>query len=142
MAGGKVEAGWAAEATHGEVDFRDPRRDKEHGRIWRITGKGTQRGPVRAPDLTQKSTRDLLNLTLSANGWEQEQSRVVLRQRGESKVLPAIKPWLAKQSQPRAKLEALWLYQAYGRPAESLLGELVSAPDGRLRTAAARQLSH
>ena len=127
---------------HGEVDFRDPRRDKEHGRIWRITGKGTQSGPKRAPDLTQKSTRELLSLTLSANGWEQEQSRVVLRQRGESKVLSEIKPWLAEQTQPRAKLEALWLYQAYGRPAESLLSELVSAPDGRLRTAAARQLSH
>ena len=26
--------------NHGEVDFRDPRRDHEHGRIWRITAKG------------------------------------------------------------------------------------------------------
>src|SRR6516165_5946924 len=26
--------------NHGEVDFRDPRRDREHGRIWRITCKG------------------------------------------------------------------------------------------------------
>src|SRR5262249_8139272 len=25
---------------HGEVDFRDPRRDVTHGRIWRITAKG------------------------------------------------------------------------------------------------------
>ena len=25
---------------HGEVDFRDPRRDHTHGRIWRITAKG------------------------------------------------------------------------------------------------------
>ena len=25
---------------HGEVDFRDPRRDHEHGRIWRVTAKG------------------------------------------------------------------------------------------------------
>src|SRR5262249_4954234 len=25
---------------HGEVDFRDPRRDHEHGRIWRLTAKG------------------------------------------------------------------------------------------------------
>jgi glucose/arabinose dehydrogenase len=26
--------------NHGEVDFRDPRRDHDHGRIWRITAKG------------------------------------------------------------------------------------------------------
>jgi glucose/arabinose dehydrogenase/lysophospholipase L1-like esterase len=25
---------------HGEVDFRDPRRDREHGRIWRVSYKG------------------------------------------------------------------------------------------------------
>ena len=25
---------------HGEVDFRDPRRDVTHGRIWRVTAKG------------------------------------------------------------------------------------------------------
>ena len=25
---------------HGEVDFRDPRRDHTHGRIWRVTAKG------------------------------------------------------------------------------------------------------
>src|SRR5207237_10568337 len=25
---------------HGEVDFRDPRRDREHGRIWRVGYKG------------------------------------------------------------------------------------------------------
>ncbi|MFM7844794.1 MAG: PVC-type heme-binding CxxCH protein, partial [Planctomycetota bacterium] len=25
---------------HGEVDFRDPRRDHVHGRIWRVTAKG------------------------------------------------------------------------------------------------------
>ena len=24
---------------HGEVDFRDPRRDHTHGRIWRVTAK-------------------------------------------------------------------------------------------------------
>lgn len=29
---------------HGEVDFRDPRRDKEHGRIWRVTAKGRRAG--------------------------------------------------------------------------------------------------
>ncbi len=126
---------------HGEVDFRDPRRDKEHGRIWRITGKAGNRGTRLAPDLTVKSTRDLLDLTLSHNAWEQEQARVVLRQRGEAKVLPEITGWLARQTDPRARLEALWLNEAYGRPAADLLNQLVSAPDSRLRTAAARQLS-
>ena len=34
---------------HGEVDFRDPRRDLTHGRIWRVTCKG--RPLVKRPQL-------------------------------------------------------------------------------------------
>jgi hypothetical protein len=30
---------------HGEVDFRDARRDHEHGRIWRVTAKGRPLSP-------------------------------------------------------------------------------------------------
>ena len=124
---------------HGEVDFRDPRRDKEHGRIWRVTAKG--RPLAKKQDLTRLDTAALLDRTLSANGWEQEQSRVVLRQRGADKVLPVVKPWLAKQTDPRAKLEAMWIHEAFERPDDALVGELVAAQDARIRTAAARQLS-
>lgn len=124
---------------HGEVDFRDPRRDKEHGRIWRVTAKGA--APVKRQNLTALDTVSLLHRTLSKSGWEQEQSRVVLRQRGAEKVLPQVKPWLAKQTDPRAKLEAMWLYEAFEKPTDDLVGELVAAKDERLRTAAARQLS-
>src|SRR5437773_1270693 len=46
---------------HGEVDFRDPRRDKEHGRIWRVTAKGR---PLAKPrDLTQLTISELLDRT-------------------------------------------------------------------------------
>jgi len=124
---------------HGEVDFRDPRRDHEHGRIWRVAAKGA--AFAKQQDLTKLDTTALLDRTLSKSGWEQEQSRVVLRQRGADKVLPAVKPWLAKQTDPRAKLEAMWLHEAFEQPADSFVSELVTAPDERLRMAAARQLS-
>jgi len=124
---------------HGEVDFRDPRRDKEHGRIWRVTAKGR---PLTKPhDLTKLTTTELLNRTLSKSGWEQEQARVVLRQHDASNVLPEVKSWLAKQTDPRARLEAMWLHEAFEQPAGALVGELVAAKDERLRTAAARQLA-
>src|SRR6266850_1710791 len=48
---------------HGEVDFRDPRRDKEHGRIWRVTAKG--RALAKKQELTRLNTSELLNRTLS-----------------------------------------------------------------------------
>ena len=128
---------------HGEVDFRDPRRDKEHGRIWRVTAKSqiaNLRSQTAKRDLTKLTTSELLDRTLSPSGWEQEQSRVVLRQRGEG-VLKEVKPWLVKQTDPRAKLEAMWLHEAFEQPTDALVGELVAAKDERLRMAAARQLS-
>ena len=38
---------------HGEVDFHDPRRDQEHGRIWRIVAKN--RPLVKTPKLSKAS---------------------------------------------------------------------------------------
>lgn len=125
---------------HGEVDFRDPRRDKEHGRIWRVAPKGTKTGTSRR-DLVKLATPDLLALTLSKNGWEQEQARLVLRHRPAGEVLSAVSEWLPKQSDPRAKLEAMWLNEAYERSSESLVQQLAGADDARFRAAAARQLA-
>ncbi len=125
---------------HGEVDFRDPRRDKEHGRIWRVTAKGG--ALAKKQDLAKLETVALLDRTLSKSGWEQEQARVVLRQRGAADVLPAVKPWLVRQTDSRAKLEAMWLHEAFEKPTAEFTGDLAAAPDERLRTAAARQLSH
>ena len=35
--GARYVADWSNPIIqHGEVDFRDPRRDKSHGRIWRV----------------------------------------------------------------------------------------------------------
>jgi len=123
---------------HGEVDFRDPRRDKEHGRVWRVANKG--RPLARPQDLTQLSNEELLDRTLSASGWEQEQARAVLRQRNADEVLAALVAWLPKQADPRAKLEAMWLQTAFSRTDEQLIRTLATAGDARARAAAARQL--
>ena len=125
---------------HGEVDFRDPRRDHEHGRIWRVAAKGSK--PIKKQDLTKLSTTKLLDRTLSANGWEQEQARRVLKTRDEAKTLAQTKKWLAKQTDPHAKLEAMWLHEAFGKPDAALTAELATTADERLRAAAARQLSY
>jgi glucose/arabinose dehydrogenase/lysophospholipase L1-like esterase len=124
---------------HGEVDFRDPRRDKEHGRIWRVAAKG--RPAAKKVNLTKMGIPELLDRTLSKNGWEQEQARRLLRLREAGRVFLELKQWLAKQTDPRAPLESLWLHDAFAQPDNELIQRIASAPDERLRTAAARQLS-
>lgn len=65
--------------NHGEVDFRDPRRDKTHGRIWRVTKK--EAPVVKWEPLAEKKTSELFAHLLSPNLWDKEQARAVLAKR-------------------------------------------------------------
>ncbi len=64
---------------HGEVDFRDPRRDVTHGRIWRVTAKG--RPLVKKPSIEGASTKELLEALKAPEQWTRDMARVaILRQ--------------------------------------------------------------
>ncbi len=79
---------------HGEVDFRDPRRDDTHGRIWRVTAKG--RPLVEKPKLVGATTEQLLEALKAPEDWTRHQARRVLKERGKKEVLPALAEWRAK----------------------------------------------
>jgi putative heme-binding domain-containing protein len=126
--------------NHGEVDFRDPRRDHTHGRIWRITAKG--RPLVPRPKLVNASTTELLEDLKSAEGWIRHMARRVLKERGAAKVLPELDAWTAKlpagaQGEP-LRLETLWTYQSLDIVKPELLQVLLQAADHRVRAAAVR----
>ncbi|MFM1770258.1 MAG: hypothetical protein RJA22_2787 [Verrucomicrobiota bacterium] len=125
---------------HGEVDFRDPRRDQEHGRIWRIAYKGRPASP--RPKLAEASTPELLEHQLSRDGFIESQSRRLLIERGATNVLPALDAWTTRQTAEPARLAALWLYQALDRVEPKLLDSLLAAKDHRVRAAAVRVLAH
>jgi putative heme-binding domain-containing protein len=123
---------------HGEVDFRDSRRDHEHGRIWRVSYKG---GAVpRRTDLTKASNRELLDRVLDPNEYTRIQSKRVLLERGE-KISSDLASWTRRQTQEQHLLEALWLYQGLDRVEPKLLQRLLEAKDGRVRAAAVRVLA-
>lgn len=124
---------------HGEVDFRDPRRDHEHGRIWRVTYKG--RALLKPADLTSASNASLLKNLLSKNGHVRQQSRRILTERGEAKIKTDLESWTKDQNREQAQLEALWMWQSIDVAHPDLLKKLLSAGDGRIRAAATRVLS-
>ncbi len=123
---------------HGEVDFRDTRRDKSHGRIWRVAPKGAR--PLPRTDLTKLANAALLERLKSPNGYELENARRVLTERGAAAVRADLDAWAAKQKDERGKLEALWTYQAFNLPQPGLLKNLLAAKDARVRAAAIRVL--
>ena len=96
--------------NHGEVDFRDPRRDKTHGRIWRIVAKDAKALPWES--LTERTTVQLLDGLLSPNLWEQEQSRRVLSQKLRTGGMDEVAAWQKKAGTPEAAREAAFARSA------------------------------
>src|SRR5262249_47511182 len=78
---------------HGEVDFRDPRRDHTHGRIWRITAKGRPLAP--RPKLVGATVEELLEHLKDPEQWTRHFAKRVLKERGADAVAPALWKWVA-----------------------------------------------
>ena len=123
---------------HSGVDFRETRRDKRHGRIWRIAAKG--RAPLPKVDFTQKSNEELFPALTSPNSYDRERARRVLVERGSARVVPDITRWLQNTPDEISRLQAAWLYQAFNLPQRELLDGLLLAKDHRVRGAAVRAL--
>jgi glucose/arabinose dehydrogenase len=125
---------------HGEVDFRDTRRDKEHGRIWRVAAKG--RPVVARTDFTKLSNAALLDKLVTPNDYEHERAKRMLVERGAEAVLPDLDAWTKARSatDETARLNALWAYQAFNHVPATLLTGLLAAKDARVRAAAVRAL--
>ena len=125
---------------HGEVDFRDPRRDHTHGRIWRVTFKN--RKPVKRPNIVKATVAQLLDMQKSPEMWTRQQAKRVLKERGRKKVLTALRKWTASQKDDQLRLEALWIYQSLRAVEPKLLAELTRSKDHRIRAAATRIIGY
>ncbi len=130
---------------HGEVDFRDPRRDHTHGRIWRVSRK--DRKPVARINLAKAAVPELLEQLMVPEGWTRLNAKRVLKERGAPAVLPELAAWTKKldRNDPlfeRHQLEALWTYQSLDVPNAELLASLLRAAKPEVRAAAVRVLQH
>ncbi|MBX3442342.1 MAG: c-type cytochrome [Planctomyces sp.] len=132
---------------HGEVDFRDPRRDHVHGRIWRVSWKGGQADPSRKPEtrLAERSTGELLGMLTSRDRFARQSAKRVLKERGAEQVLAELGRWAgsldsADPLYPLWRLEALWMHQAFDVPNWELLESIVRCDDHRARAGAVRVL--
>ncbi len=126
---------------HGEVDFRDPRRDHVHGRIWRVSYKG--RPVVKRPQLVDASVPELLDHLKSPEDWTRERARLVLKSRGAEQVIPFLVEWLARLDPKDAdteqlRLEGLWVSQSLRAFNRELLESVLVAADPRVRAAGIR----
>ncbi len=113
---------------HGEVDFRDERRDRKHGRIWRVSFPGQPLDPW--PNFAEASVDGLLDLLDDDSLAVRQFARQQLWQRDHAEVLSAMHSRLssaADPQKPQRVLELLWLANQASDTSEPWVGLAKSA---------------
>lgn len=145
---------------HMQHSLRDPKRDHDHGRIWRVVYRGEGASAPKAPsDLSQLDADALLALLTTDDGrlayrvrraWT-EPSRYAGEGNDKAQALAgAARRWLASTKSDRLGLDYFWLAQrtrAVIQPEANVaglwfevLGRLLRSKDARVRAAAIRAL--
>jgi len=130
---------------HAQYSLRDPRRDRESGRIWRIVPKGAELADP--PKIAGASIPQLLeNLKAQPYRWRYWSKRE-LRERNEDEVKGALDMWVTTLDPQdpeyrHQQVEALWTYRGINRTNIPLLEELLSCDNADARAAATQMLRY
>jgi glucose/arabinose dehydrogenase len=130
---------------HMQHSLRDPNRDVEHGRIWRIVYK--KRPLVDKPKIAGASVPELLELLKVYEDRTRYRARRELREHPEAEVMAAVDKWVAGlyKDDPdywHHMLEALWLRQSFDVVDQALLKTMLNCPEPKARAAAVRVLCY
>jgi mono/diheme cytochrome c family protein/glucose/arabinose dehydrogenase len=125
---------------HMQHNARDPNRDHDHGRVYRITYPS--RPLVKAPKIAGASIPELLENLKLPEYRARYATRRELRGRPTKEVLSAVKTWVAKldKADPNYEhhlCEAMWVTWAQNQPDAGLVRRLLGAQKPEARAAAA-----
>jgi len=125
---------------HQDDAYRDPKRDKSHGRIWRLSTKAPT---VKPPILTDAPLNEVLDALSSPESWTRYQAKRVLTERDPARVAGALKIWV-HHLDPKLPQYEHNLYEAMGAYATievvepGLLNRLLQASNPNARAYATR----
>jgi len=128
---------------HGEVDFYHPARDKTHGRIWKVTKKGSPLVPVQ--NFANESPEGLLEQLKSSEQYTRLQAnRAYVEQKGDPKI---VIDWIknlkkSDQNYTHHRLEGLWLLRALNHYDGPIILESLKSNNSHEKAAAIRMLAH
>jgi len=125
---------------HQDDAYRDPRRDKAHGRIWRVAAKGPAVKPV---DLLKAPLETVVENLGSTEYWSRYQAKRALSVHPRAKAAAELARWVKgidkKQTRYELRLyEALTAYATIEVVEPVLLGRVLRSEDHRGRAYAAR----
>lgn len=126
--------------NHGEVDFRDPRRDREHGRIWRVSKKDSPL--IAKKDFTKLPGTELVAALGSANRYDRDKATAVLYESASPGLQAALES--ASKTEGTAALNASRLLASrFGKPSDAIPAGITAALNTEtpeIRAAAVRLL--
>ncbi len=126
---------------HMQHSARDPLRNSEYGRIYRITHK--DRPLVDPPQVVGASIEQLFENMKLPELNARKRSHRELRGRNEGEVLKAAQRFAEQNAgDERLVLEALWATWGHQKPDLKLLEQCLAAKDHRVRSAAVRVVRH
>lgn len=130
---------------HMQHNMRDPNRDHEHGRIYRVTPKGSK--PLQPVKLKGKSIPEVLRAFHAKENSTRYRTRLELSGRPTDEVVQALNTWaktldVSKPDDAQALLEGLWVLEEHRRPDLNWIQKVFAAEEPRVRAAAIRTLGH
>jgi glucose/arabinose dehydrogenase/lysophospholipase L1-like esterase len=130
---------------HMQHHIRDPNRDHQHGRIYRMTYEG--RPLLKPVKIDGQPIEALLNALKEPEDDVRTRAKIELGKHDSAKVIAAVKKWTAKldskdPAYEHHMMETLWVHQWHNVVDEALLKRMLRSPDYHARAAATRVLCY
>jgi putative heme-binding domain-containing protein len=134
---------------HMQHNMRDPNRDHEHGRIYRVTAKGRQLSTP--PKMKGKPIAEVCENFFAKANSARYRARLELSGRDSDDIAEQVQAFAdelnpklvsRERDQAQALLESLWVFEEHRIPNIDLLAKVFQADDPRVRSAAIRTLGH
>jgi glucose/arabinose dehydrogenase len=130
---------------HMQHNLRDESRDRQHGRVYRVTYPGR---PLLTPvRIAGQPIPALLEALKTPEDRVRTRAKIELSARNTNEVMTALAAWIARldPKDPRYEhhmMEALWVRQWHNRVDEALLARMLTSTDPWARAAATRVLCY
>ncbi len=130
---------------HMQHNLRDPSRDHNHGRVYRVTYEG--RSLLDPQPIAGQPIEKLVDLLRDPDDRVRYRARLELSGRDTDEVLAAAERWVTSldakdPDYEHNVLEALWLHQQHNVVNRELLTRVLASPDAHARAAATRVLTY
>lgn len=134
---------------HMQHNMRDPNRDHEHGRVYRVTQKG--RPLVKPAKMKGKPIAEVCQNFFAIGNAARYRARLELTARSPSEIIKEVGAFASQldpkkvdrtRNEAQALLECLWVFEEQRLVNMPLLSKVFQAAEPRVRAAAIRTMGH